>query len=70
MRKEKEVDKIEHERISAMIGSIPRLESEVEMLKMELELKDEELNDFSNNQEILRKLYDDGIIDRDGNYIL
>ena len=69
-RKEKEADKIERERKAILIENIPRFESKKEKLKLELALKDEELNDFSNNQEILRKLYDDSINFRKNNYIL
>ena len=52
-----------------LLETIPDLRKEIASLKKELIDMEKELNSYSNESEILKSLYNKGIIDLDGNVI-
>ena len=52
-----------------MLKSIPSLKEEIEELKQMLIEKEREIGEYTEDSKILKQLYEDGIIDNDGNPI-
>ena len=50
-----------------LLGQIPKLKQKIEELKEEIDEKNYELDKRMEDSDILKKLYNDGIIDLDGN---
>ena len=61
-----EKNKIEEEKEQALLSITP-MRREIDELKQELQNKEKEVMEFSKDSEILRSLYDRGVIDLDGN---
>ena len=61
-----EKDKIEEEKEQALLSITP-MRREIDELKQELQNKEKELMEFNKDSEILRSLYERGVIDLDGN---
>ena len=63
------VIKQEEEKKDRMANMVPQLEQDIEMLKRELIEKEKEIESRMVDADILKGLYDKGIIDIDGNLI-
>ena len=61
-----EKNKIEEEKEQALLSITP-MRREIDELKQELQNKEKELMEFNKDSEILRSLYERGVIDLDGN---
>ena len=63
------VIKQEEEKKDRMANMVPQLEQDIEMLKRELIEKEKEIESRMVDADILKGLYEKGIIDIDGNLI-
>ena len=69
LRKEKEQKIFDEARDKECIESIPSLMNEINDLKNEIMLKDEEIFRLEEDQSILKNLFDKGVIDGEGNVL-
>ena len=67
--KNKMIKKQEEEKKERMADMVTELKRDIEILKRELIEKEQEIEDRTADADILKGLYDKGIIDIDGNLI-
>ena len=67
--KNKMIRKQEDEKKERMTDMVTELKRDIEILKRELIEKEQEIEDKTDDADILKGLYDKGIIDIDGNLI-
>ena len=66
-KKNKDLRDRERAQEQELLGKIPKLKQKIEELKEEIDEKNHELDKRMEDSDILKKLYNDGIIDLDGN---
>ena len=69
IKKENERKSEEEEKNREFMNPVPELEEAIKELRDELSQKNQQIEDFERDSEILKVLYKNGIIDLNGNYI-
>ena len=67
--KAKQEKEKEEKKKESLLHTIPNLNYEIEQLRQELALKDDELQRAEADKAILRELYDQGVINAEGDII-